>query len=212
VLPEYCCEPNRPCSPEILSELQRVCQQFQISIVAALIIAQDAPCAYPPSSAYLIDPNSSPKLMCQKNKSDSLGWPESSIAKRYAACQNDCDRENPTYADGTKVGALICMDAFDAADERCRRLLKDLSVSSVGVPEAVLCVPAASETVGPERVSRVWTHHCVIFANSYVKCDNTLGCSSFITRNGVEIKKSEFGSVAGKEDSIVTWDSDQDTG
>jgi hypothetical protein len=150
-----------PCvvRPDDLSQTQKVAQDFGVSFVAGLVLAENV--GY--SSAYFICGGSDPALMCHKTCKDDLGRDDGipdGMEFNYRTCDADsCDKDNPhteTFEDAkTVIAALICVDAkpprnrFDPYDtkrepspQEKRRNRVNQSIEERGGDCQIVCIPA----------------------------------------------------------------------
>lgn len=127
--------------PRILSELQGLCTDFDICMVAGLIISGPTDRGrYPYSSAHLIDACGA-GLLCHKMLSDSQG--------PYKTCPDGCDGHNAIAYQNTALCSLICMDSYEAyVGERHQRLEKKIG-EVTNMQHRIMCVPAYIEKSRP---------------------------------------------------------------
>jgi predicted amidohydrolase len=163
--PDFHKTPRKPGGAKIpleraLEGLHQIAASRAVAFVAGLIGPQF-------SSAYWIDNNGPPKLMCHKMGDDKTG-----NCRQWEGC----DDNNPVECDGTCVGALICLDAVEcpgekpAARERREKLIDKLKTCSQRY--RVLCIPGCmSRHCMPERDGV----YCILAnsgsQNSFVKND-----------------------------------------
>ena len=129
--------------PRMLSDLQQVSEDFDIVIVAGLIIPSPTHHEKPYSSAYLIDANGA-ELMCHKMLQDSQG--------PYRPCQTGCDGHNAVKYLNVALCCLVCMDAYERhapAQQERLRLLKEKMDKLTEVEYRLMCVPAHIEENQP---------------------------------------------------------------
>jgi hypothetical protein len=125
--------------PRILSELQGLCTNFDICIVAGLIISGSTDRgAYPYSSAYLID-TSGAGLLCHKMNSDSQG--------PYTNCLDGCDGHNAIAYGDVALCALVCMDCYEASDPKRHDRLETKIGALTNIQHRIVCVPAYIENL-----------------------------------------------------------------
>lgn len=180
VLPEafnigtsYSCRDPIQQDPQIRFDLQALCIDFDICIVAGLIISDPTDNGDRPySSSWLIDAHSTAPL-CHKKLSDTQG--------PYRTCIDGCDGHNGIAYLNIALCSLICMDAYKGEHERCRHEQLKKKMDAVTNSQCrVICVPAYIETTPP----RFWgiPNSYRIVANSASRTDFPKSPGSFIDR------------------------------
>jgi hypothetical protein len=148
VLPEafnigtrYSCATPIQKDPRILCELQGLCADYDLCIVAGLIVGgPNDRGVYPYSSAYLIDAGGA-GLLCHKINCDSQG--------PYTTCLDGCDGHNAIAYRNVAICSLICMDSYERhRSERHERLEKKIA-EVLNVQHRIVCVPAYIEVTKP---------------------------------------------------------------
>lgn len=197
VLPEYFNVDGDYCPlAGFPAQLQGTCKRLRVTFVVPLI-AEEASYSSRYNSAYLIDQHCV-ALICHKHMSDNLpnrrdNW------KAYQALQEGCDHENPTWHNDTWIGALICMDAGNGADERCRRLIEKLRLRSVSVFDRIMCVPAkpSEDWAKAESLAQVWASHCLVFASSDPRYDSFISINGETARSNAKRLSNLVGEAVG---------------
>ena len=128
--------------PRILSELQELCADFDICIVAGLIISGPTDRGrYPYSSAHLIDACGA-GLLCHKMLSDHQG--------PYETCLDGCDGHNARAYRNIALCSLICIDCYEVHNlERHERLETNMR-EVANIRYRIVCVPAYIEKSPPK--------------------------------------------------------------
>jgi hypothetical protein len=179
VLPEafnigtgYSCQTVIQKDPRILSELQGLCTDYDICIVAGLIVSGPSDQGtHPYSSAYLIDACGA-GLLCHKMYSDSQG--------PYTPCLDGCDGHNATAYKNIAICSLICMDSYDAnCVERHEQLVQKMA-DVKNIQYRIVCVPAYVE--GPAK--KLWS-----IENSYRVVANSASPTEFMQSPGSFIER-----------------------
>lgn len=167
--------------PLVLCKLQGLCSDFDICVVAGLIIRGpiDRGLAHPYNSSYLID-GSGGSLLCHKMLKDNQG--------PYEPCSDGCDGHNATAYRNIALCSLICMDAYDAtcqaSQQRHQELAKKMD-DLKGSEYRVMCVPAYIEkTCIGQSKAEFWgvPNSYRVVANSASKTTFPNGPGSFIER------------------------------
>ena len=213
---EYLCRTS-PCDilPGDVSETQGIAQEFGVSFIAGLIVAEN----YGYSSAYFIG-DSKPVLMCHKTCKDDMGTDDDApdrLKHNYRTCDVDsCDKCNPhaihDVDSETMIGAFLCVDAnppnsyvkpFRAQD---RAYLSPQHYRRDMVSRAtadIVCIPACAVydftggTAGePGRsIDLFGKNRIVVLANSH-----PFGLKSFITSRQGEVLDL---SMTGPRNEVV---------
>jgi hypothetical protein len=179
VLPEafnigtrYSCAKPIQKDPRILCELQALCTDYGICMVAGLIIEGPGDRGtYPYSSAYLIDAAGA-GLLCHKMLCDSQG--------PYMTCLDGCDGHNATAYRNVAICSLICMDSYEASHNRDRHQRLEKKIEDVrNVQHRVLCVPAHIDGAIKPRFWGV-RNSCRVVANSASRTEFPDSPGSFI--------------------------------
>jgi predicted amidohydrolase len=166
-------EPAIDTSPNILGRLQNVCTDFDVCLVAGLILTF----ANDPThenkrynSAYLVDTNGF-GLLCHKILCDSQG--------PYSNCLTGCDGHNAVQYRNVAVASLICMDAYKHfEEERHKSLMKRLSLMHSTI--CLLCIPAYIENGEKDFVAMPSSYRIMANSANRTKFANSPG--SFIDR------------------------------
>jgi hypothetical protein len=158
--------------PRILSDLQRLCADFDICIVAGLIITGPADRGNRPySSAHLIDAFGA-GLLCHKMLSDSQG--------PYMTCLDGCDGHNAIEYRNIALCSLICMDSYEANDPERHERLKTKMQEVTNIQHRIVCVPAYIDKPLPELWGIPNSYRVV--ANSASRTEFPESPGSFIER------------------------------
>jgi predicted amidohydrolase len=175
-------------SPTILGQLQNVCTDFDVCLVAGLILTFANNPTYgkePYNSAYLVD-TSGFGLLCHKQRSDNQG--------PYSNCLTGCDGHNAVQYRNVAVASLICMDAYKQWEgERDKTLMKRLSLMH---STRLLCIPAYIENGEQEFVA---------MPNGYRIVANSANRTKFQTSPGSFIDRID---EQGNEERLVSLDND----
>jgi predicted amidohydrolase len=127
-----------------LAKLKELAVQHTIVFVAGLLDQQY-------SSAYWVDPDSQPTLMCHKMGEDGSG--------NYIP-GNGCDPRNPIERYGACVGALICLDALNCIEEtataRARRENLVTKMKTSDQVQRIMCIPARMSSHCMPQMDGLW--------------------------------------------------------
>jgi predicted amidohydrolase len=129
---------------EALAKLRDLAVEHTIVFVAGLLDQQY-------SSAYWVDPDSQPALMCHK-----MGGDDSANYIRG----DDRDPNNPIQRYGACVGALICIDALDCREQtqaaltRRKKLVTEMK--SRDQVHRIMCIPAHMSDHCMPRMDGLW--------------------------------------------------------
>jgi len=177
-------KPAHP-DPRLKHELHVIARELRVVFVAGLIDPDEK------SSAYLIDGQRPPKLICHKASDDKLG--------HYTPYrEGDAMSGNPLPSDESFdqicVAALICNDATYDLDPLVLKLRQTVTVKLDGcnLKHKILCIPACDRTSARSQFPRDSKNRILVLANSYPS-----ECGSFIMINGAEKE-----SANGKENKV----------
>jgi hypothetical protein len=164
--------------PRIRDCLQRICNEFNMSVVAGLIIDtfEDSKIY---SAAYLINSVSEPVRLCVKQGNDGRGYGEKAYPgyTPYYTPSLD-DRYNPTLYLNLCITTLICMDAFPDSRKRHKQLQEKLGGDKCAYH--VVCIPAHIKNGGRDGIAENWRNSYVVCANSNVTECQQGGLGSFV--------------------------------
>jgi predicted amidohydrolase len=155
--------------PRILGQLQKVCSDFAICVVAGLIISSPTDQGrYPYNSAYLID-DSGASLLCHKMTSDNQG--------PYTNCRDGCDGHNAILYRDVALLSLICMDAYTRGDKQRQERLSQKLAKALETAVRIVCIPAYIEEDGPgkEFIAIPKSYRVVANSASRSKFENSPG-------------------------------------